>query len=122
MDPGYWLNPYFYLTCSLILLPADFPYHWNLLKADSYDLPITDSFKGPIYWNDFYREVFSGLKPFKIHSGGEDREDSALTVRGLCEAVTETGYTPEESKEIQGIHVQMRMEEDEEVLTIIFVC
>ena len=107
------------MTGPLILLPADFPYHWNLLKADSYELPITDSFKGPIYWNDFYREVFSGLKPFKIHGG--DKE-SALTVRGLCEAVTETGYTPEEGREIQGIHVQMRVEEEEEVLTIIFVC
>ena len=101
------------------LLPSDFPYQWNLLKEESYDKAVTESFQGPIYWNDFHREVFSGLKPFKIHSGG----GRALTVRGLCEAILETGYRPEEEQNTIGnVHVQMRVEDDAEALTIIFVC
>ena len=89
------------------------------MKQESYDRPISDSFKGPVYWNDFHREVFSGLKPFKIHSGG----GRALTVRGLCEAILETGYRPEEEQNIIGnVHVQMRVEDEAEALTIIFVC
>ena len=102
------------------ILPTEFPYQWNLLKLESYERPITDSFQGPIYWNDFHREVFAGLKPFKIHSGGQG---GALTVRGLCEAILETGYRPEEEQNIIGnVHVQMRVEDDTEALTIIFVC
>ena len=100
------------------MLPTDFPYHWNLLEQDSYDRPITESFKGPVYWNDFHREVFYGLKPYKVHEGG----DSRLTVRKLCERIAETGFSPEESSELQSVHVQMRLEDDEEVMTIIFVC
>ena len=102
------------------ILPSEFPYQWHLLKLESYDRAITESFQGPVYWNDFHREVFSGLKPFKIHSGG-DRP--ALTVRGLCEAVLETGYRPEEEQNIIGnVHLQMRVEDEAEALTIIFVC
>ena len=99
-------------------LPAQFPYQWSLLKLNSYDSPITETFKGPIYWNDFYREVFSGLGPFKIHPGG----GKALTVRGLCSAVLETGYIPQHQNIIENIHVQMREEDESEALTIIFVC
>ena len=104
---------------TVTLLPTDFPYQWNLLKSDSYDRPITENFEGPVYWNDFHREVFSGLKPFKVHPGGGE---SFLTVRGLCERISQTGFSPEQSNTLQSIHVQMREEEDREAMTIIFVC
>ena len=102
------------------VLSIEFPYQWNLLKLESYERPITDSFQGPIYWNDFHREVFAGLKAFIIHSGGQV---GALTVRGLCEAILDTGYRPEEEQNIIGnVHVQMRVEDDTEALTIMYIC
>ena len=122
---------------SLKILPKDFPYVTSgRVDEKAYkEKPIFSYYKGPVYWNDYEREVGIPsyalnlmqmacpvpMKPVRIHEGG----DKPLTVQGLCEAVARVGFKHvflERPVFLEQFDLTMRKINGEEAITIVFYC